>query len=73
MVSRSQEAKALGIGMGEPFHHVKDEYIPNESMADGLYFGEPKDVAGAIAIFEAWLERHPDHAMARRRLTNISQ
>lgn len=50
-----------------------DEYIPNESMADGLYFGEPKDVAGAIAIFEAWLERHPDHAMARRRLTNIRQ
>ncbi|MCZ6754369.1 MAG: hypothetical protein O7E49_03555 [Gemmatimonadetes bacterium] len=42
-------------------------------MTDGLYFGEPKDVAGAIAIFEAWLERHPDHAMARRRLTNIRQ
>ncbi len=50
-----------------------DDYIPNESMADALFFGENKDVAGAIEIFEAWLERHPDHAMARRRLTNIQQ
>ena len=22
-------------------------------------------------VFEAWLERNPDHAMARRRLTNL--
>lgn len=50
-----------------------DDYVPNESMADGLYFSERKDVTGAIEIFESWLERHPDHAMAQRRLTNIRQ
>lgn len=46
-----------------------DQYIPNESLADALFFlGEREE---AIRLFEAWLERHPDHAMARRRLTNI--
>jgi tetratricopeptide (TPR) repeat protein len=47
-----------------------DEYIPNESLGDALYFNAD-DLTGAIAVFEAWLERHPDHAMARRRLTNL--
>lgn len=31
VVARSQEAKALGIGMGEPFHHVK-EIIKKENI-----------------------------------------
>ncbi len=31
VVSRSQEAKALGIGMGEPFHHV-NEIVKKENI-----------------------------------------
>ncbi len=31
VVARSQEAKALGIGMGEPFHHVK-EIVKKENI-----------------------------------------
>lgn len=46
-----------------------DEYIPNESLADALWFSGER--ATAIQMFEDWLERHPDHAMARRRLTNL--
>ena len=46
-----------------------DEYIPNESLADALSMAGDRDTA--IRMFEEWLERHPDHAMARRRLTNL--
>ena len=46
-----------------------DQYIPNESLADALWFAGDQDEA--IRMFESWLERHPDHAMARRRLTNL--
>ena len=46
-----------------------DRYIPNESLADALWFMGDKETP--IRMFEAWLERNPDHAMARRRLTNL--
>jgi tetratricopeptide (TPR) repeat protein len=46
-----------------------DQYVPNESLADALRLtGDPE---AAILMFEAWLEQNPDHAMARRRLTNL--
>ncbi len=46
-----------------------DEYVPNESFGDALWFcGEQEQ---GMAVFEAWLERHPDHAMARRRLATM--
>ncbi len=43
-----------------------EEYIPNESLADALWDQGERETA--IKMFETWLERHPDHAMARRRL-----
>jgi len=46
-----------------------DEYIPNESLADALWFSGDRETA--IRMFENWLERHPDHAMARRRLNEM--
>ena len=46
-----------------------DRYIPNESLADALWFAGDKETP--IRMFEEWLERNPDHAMARRRLTNL--
>jgi tetratricopeptide (TPR) repeat protein len=46
-----------------------DVYIPNESLADALWFHDERD--DAILMFEMWLERHPDHAMARRRLDTL--
>lgn len=46
-----------------------NQYIPNESLADALWSMGDKETP--ILMFEAWLERNPDHAMARRRLTNL--
>ena len=46
-----------------------EEYIPNESLADALWFQGERETA--IEMFEAWLEGHPDHAMARRRLATL--
>ena len=46
-----------------------EEYIPNESLADALWFQGERETA--IEMFEAWLEGHPDHAMARRRLPTL--
>lgn len=46
-----------------------DEYITNESLADALAISG--DRPAAILMYERWLERHPDHTMARRRLTNL--
>ncbi len=46
-----------------------EEYIPNESLADALWLQGERETA--IEMFEAWLERHPDHAMARRRLATL--
>ena len=46
-----------------------EEYIPNESLADALWDQGERETA--IEMFEAWLERHPDHAMARRRLATL--
>ena len=43
-----------------------DEYIPNESLGDALWFSGEQEQG--MAVFEAWLERHPDHTMGRRRL-----
>ncbi len=39
------------------------------SLADALWFSGER--ATAIQMYEDWLERHPDHPMARRRLTNL--
>lgn len=47
-----------------------DEYVPNESMGDALWFLED-DLKGAIEIFEQWLERHPEHVMAKRRVATL--
>jgi hypothetical protein len=46
-----------------------NEYVPNESVA--FILDDGGDKAGAIRVLEAWLERHPDHARARRLLVNI--
>ncbi|TDI40626.1 MAG: c-type cytochrome [Acidobacteria bacterium] len=48
-----------------------EEYIPNESLADALWNHGERDQA--IEMFEAWLARHPDHAMARRRLATLKR
>ncbi|MEE8523045.1 MAG: c-type cytochrome [Thermoanaerobaculia bacterium] len=65
---RDRTAEALSI-FRQNRETFPDEYIPNESLADALWFADEQTTA--IEIFEAWLERHPDHAMARRRLTNL--
>ncbi len=46
-----------------------DEYIPNESLADALWFHGAREAA--IRMFEAWLERYPNHDTARRRLATL--
>ena len=46
-----------------------EEYPPNESLADALWFQGERETA--IEMFETWLEGHPDHAMARRRLATL--
>jgi len=46
-----------------------DEYIPNESLGDLLWFSG--DRAGGIVYFEKWVAAHPDHEMGRRRLLNM--
>lgn len=46
-----------------------DDYIPNESLADALWDQGERETA--IQMFEAWLELHPDHAMAQRRLETL--
>jgi hypothetical protein len=33
--------------------------------------GRPDATDTAIRMFEEWLDLNPDHAMARRRLTNL--
>jgi len=48
-----------------------EDYIPNESLADALNLTGDRDTA--IAIFEDWLVRNPDHAMARRRLADLRE
>ena len=48
-----------------------DEYIPNESLADALWFLDEREEA--IGMFEAWLEKHPGHDMARRRLATLRE
>jgi tetratricopeptide (TPR) repeat protein len=48
-----------------------DEYVPMESLADGLW--QSGDRQQALEMFEAWLVHHPDHEMARRRLTNLRE
>ena len=40
-----------------------------ESLADALWQGG--DRVRPIEMFETWLASHPDHEMARRRLTNL--
>jgi len=44
-------------------------YIPNESLGDALWFSD--DQSAGIKIFEAWVEKNPDHEMGRRRLLNM--
>ncbi len=65
---QGQQEEALAI-----FRHnhqqFSDDYIPNESLADALWLQGEREAA--IQMFEAWLERHPDHAMARRRLGTL--
>ncbi len=51
------------------FAGYPDQYVPNESLADALNIAGDRDTA--IRMFEDWLRRNPDHAMARRRLTNL--
>ncbi len=45
------------------------EYIPNESLADALWDRGERETA--IEMFEAWLDQHPNHAMARRRVATL--
>jgi len=46
-----------------------DRYIPNESLADALWI--MGDHETPLQMYEDWLERNPDHAMARRLLTTL--
>lgn len=46
-----------------------DDYIHNESFGDALWFSGEQE--RGMAVFEAWLERNPDHAMATRRLATM--
>ena len=46
-----------------------DEYVPNESMA--FILSDQGEQDRAEAILERWLEKYPDHARARRLLTNM--
>jgi len=46
-----------------------DDYGPNESMA--FVLNDLGETDRAIAILERWLERHPDHARARRLIINM--
>ena len=66
---RGESADAL-----EVFRHNLDsfpeQYIPNESMGDAFWF-ILKDLDAAIAVFEKWLEGHPEHVMARRRVATL--
>lgn len=48
-----------------------DQYIPHESLADALIFGNGREEG--IALYESWLQEHPDHETARRRLTGLKQ
>ena len=49
-----------------------DDYVPNESLADALWFTDQAEARQeSLAIFLAWLERNPDHAMAQRRLATL--
>ena len=68
MYRQGQQEEALAV-----FRHnhqqFPDDYIPNESLADALWLQGERETA--IQMFEAWLELHPDHAMARRRLETL--
>lgn len=46
-----------------------NDYLPHESMASVLRASGDWD--GAFGLYEDWLGRNPDHAMARRQLTNL--
>jgi len=65
---RDRQADALAV-FRHNLRQFPDEYIPNESLADALWFRGERE--SAIKMFEAWLERHPDHEMARRRLAKL--
>ena len=46
-----------------------DDYIPNESLGDALWNSGNREEG--LAMFEAWLDTHPDHTMASRRLAAL--
>lgn len=58
----------------EVFRHnlnvFPDQYIPNESMGDALWL-ILDDLEAAIGLFDKWLEVHPQHLMARRRVATL--
>lgn len=68
---RDQKADALALFRSN-LDLFPDEYIPHESLADALYFDQ-SDIDRAIEIYAGWLERHPDHEVARRRLMNLRE
>lgn len=55
-------------------HNLKafpGEYIPKESLADGLWFNGQR--ATAIELFEGYVKENPENAMASRRLATLRQ
>lgn len=66
---RGESADALDV-----FRHnldlFPDQYIPNESMGDAFWV-ILKNLDAAIAVFDKWLEAHPEHVMARRRVATL--
>ena len=58
----------------EVFRHnldtFPDQYIPNASMGDA-YWLILDDLEAGIEMFDKWLEVHPDHVMARRRVATL--
>jgi len=58
----------------EVFRHnlnlFPDQYIPNESMGDAFWL-ILDELEAAIGLFDKWLEVHPEHVMARRRVATL--
>lgn len=46
-----------------------DAYIPNESLADALWFSGSREEG--MAVLQRWVSANPDNEMGRRRLLNM--
>lgn len=63
---RGAEAMQIFLKNLETF---PDQYVPNESYGDALWFSGEQE--RGMAVLEEWIERHPGHTMATRRLATM--